>query len=82
MAEQAARNVTNLGKYQPSGKTYQVALTFSGEAGASMSQLMRDLKTEDPNEVALRAIALLLSAQGKEILLRNPKSGATEAVEV
>lgn len=74
--------VTNLDKYKPSGKTYEVSLKFSGEAGASMRDLMEKLEVDNPNEVALRAIALLLSAQGKDILLRDPKTGRSEAVEV
>ena len=36
---------------------------------------------DNANEVAKRAIALLLSAQGKEILLRD-RNGKVEAVEV
>lgn len=75
-------NVESLAKYRPSGRKYQVSLTLSGEAGTSMSQLMTQLNAENPNEVVLRAIALLVSAQGKEILLRDRKTGTTEAIEV
>jgi len=77
-----SENVESLEKYRPGSRKYQVSLTLSGEAGASMSQLMTQLGAESPNEVVLRAIALLASAQGKEILLRDRKTGMTEAVEV
>jgi hypothetical protein len=75
-------NVESLAKYRPGSRKYQISLTLSGEAGASMSQLMTQLNAETPNEVVLRAIALLVSAQGKEILLRDRKSGMTETIEV
>jgi hypothetical protein len=75
-------NVESLEKYRPGGRKHQISLTLSGEAVASMSQLMTQLSTENPNEVVLRAIALLASAQGKEILLRDRKTGVTEAIEV
>jgi hypothetical protein len=65
----------------PAGKTYQVSLAFSGEASTAMSQLMINLGVDSPNEVAKRAIALLLSAQGKEVLLKDPKTGTTEAIQ-
>ena len=77
-----SENVESLESYRPTGRKYQVALTLSGGAGAAMSKLMTDLNADTPNEVVLRAIALLASAQGKEILLRDPKTGATEAIEV
>jgi hypothetical protein len=82
MAE--AKKVTNFADYQTTERPYEVSLTFSDEAGRSMRELMTRLGTEDPNEVALRAIGLLVSAsaQGKEILLRDPKSGVEEAVDI
>ena len=74
--------VESLLNYLPGSKRYQVFLTFSGEAGATMGSLMVTLNASSPNEVAKRAIALLVSAQGKEILLRDPKTGTTETVEI
>lgn len=80
MAE--SENVESLASYRPGSRKYQVSLTLSGEAGASMGLLMTQLNTGNPNEVVLRAIALLASAQGKDILLRDRKTGATEEIEV
>lgn len=75
-------NVEDLEEYKPGIKKYQVSLTFSGEAGVVMSELMNKLDVDSPNEVVKFTIALLLSAQGKEILLRDLKSGVVEVVEV
>jgi hypothetical protein len=75
-------NVESLANYKPVSKTYWVSLAFSGEAGSAMSELMTKLKVDNPNEVVKPALALLLSAQGKEILLRDPETGAVEMVEV
>jgi hypothetical protein len=75
-------NIESLAKYRPGTKKYQASLTFSGEASAVMAELMTSLEVDSPNEVLLRAIALLVSAQGKEILLRDLRTGALEAVEV
>lgn len=74
-------NVESLAMYKPGSRKYEVSLTFSGQAGVVMSELMTDLRVDTPNEVVKRAIPLLLSAQGKEILLRDPKTGAIEIVE-
>jgi hypothetical protein len=65
----------------PGTKKYDVSLSFSGDAARGISELMADLGAADANEVAKRAIGLLLSAQGKEILLRD-RNGKVEAVEV
>ena len=65
----------------PGGKPFQVSLTFSGDANTAMRKLMTNLGVDSPNEVAKRAIALLLSAQGKEVLLRDPKTGVTEVFD-
>jgi hypothetical protein len=75
-------NVESLAKYRSSAKKYQASLIFSDEAGTVMGELMTRLEVDSPNEVVLRAIALLVSARGKEILLRDLKTGAFEAVEV
>lgn len=75
-------NIESLEKYRLTTKKYQASLTFSGEAGEIMRELMSKLEVDSPNEVVLRAITLLVSAQGKEILLRDAKTGALEAVEV
>jgi hypothetical protein len=74
-------NVESLAKYKPISRNYEVSLTFSGEAGAAMSGLMADLGVKIPNEVVKLAIALLVSARGKEILLRDPVTGAIEVVD-
>lgn len=74
-------NVESLAMYRPYSRNYEVSLTFSGQAGAVMSELMTHLGVDTPNEVVKRAIPLLLSARGKEILLRDPKTGAIEIVE-
>lgn len=74
-------DVPNLDRYRPGTKKYQVSLAFSGDAAKDMDVLMINLKAASANEVAKRAIALLLSAQGKEILLRD-RSGKVETVEV
>ena len=74
--------VENLEKYRPVSRKYQVSLTFSGEAGTSMSDLISKLNVCDPDEVILRAIALLVSVQEKEVLIRDPKTGLVEIVEV
>jgi hypothetical protein len=76
-----AENVESLDQYRPRTRKYEVSLTFSGQAGAAMDELMVSLNVETPNEVVLHAIPLLLSAQGKEILLRDPKTGVVEVVE-
>jgi hypothetical protein len=74
-------NVESLTDYRPCEMKYEVSLSFSGQAGAVMSELMTNLHVDTPNDLAKRAIALLLSAQGKEILLRDPKTGGVRAVE-
>jgi hypothetical protein len=61
---------------------YEVSLTFSKDAGQAMSKLISDLGVASANEVAKRAIALLLEAVGKEIVLRDPKTGQTKAIDV
>ena len=78
-----ADSVTSLGQYQPSGKKYEVSLTFSGDAATDIKELMTWLGVDTPNEVALRAIALLHLARskGKEIALRDPK-GSYEDVDI
>jgi hypothetical protein len=75
-------NVESLAKYRPGTKKYQASLIFSGEASTAMRELMARLEVDSPNEVVLRSIALLVSAQGKEILLRDLRTGALESVEV
>jgi len=74
-------NVSSLADYQPENKKHVVSLSFSGGAATAISELMTTLQVPNANEVAKRAIALLLSAQGKEIILRNPKTGETQTVE-
>ena len=76
------QNVESLEKYMPGSEKYQVSLTFSGEAGARISELMAKLGVDTPNEVVKFTIALLLSAQGKEILFRDPETGVVQTVEV
>ena len=73
-------NVESLAMYRPSSREYEVSLTFSGQAAAVMSALMNDLDVDTPSEVIKHAIPLLLSTRGKEILLRDPKTGAIEIV--
>jgi len=76
--------VDSLDQYKPASKKigeYEVSLTFSGSAGRSISDLMEWLDVKTPNEVVLRAIALLLSAKGKEILLKD-NAGTVESVEI
>jgi hypothetical protein len=75
-------NIESLAKYKPDSKKYQVSLTFFGEAGAAMNELMRQLKVDSPNEVVKLTIALLVSARGKEILLKDRETGEVEVVEV
>jgi hypothetical protein len=75
-------NVEDLAKYLPGSKKYQVSLTFSGEAGTRISELMATLDVDTPNELVKITIALFLSAQGKEILFRDPRTGVVEVVEV
>lgn len=78
---ESAESVHSLNDYRPTGKTYQVSLTFSGDASQQIGDLMARLHTDDINEVVKRAIALLVSAKGKDILLRDPKTGSAEAVD-
>lgn len=73
--------VEDLDDYRPDAKRYEVSLEFSGNAAKAIDELMSYLGVANANEVAKRAIALLLSAQGKEILLKD-RSGKIEAVEV
>jgi hypothetical protein len=73
--------VQSLSNYRLSGKTYSVSLRFADEAADSMSELMAKLNTDNPNDVMRRAFALLLMTQGKQILLMDPETGTTEAVE-
>lgn len=75
-----AENVENLAKYRPRTREYEVSLTFSGQAAADMNELMSDLDVDTPSEVIKHAIPLLLSARGKEILLRDPKTGTIEII--
>ena len=77
----APENVENLATYRALTREYQVSLTFSGQAAAVISELMKDLGVDTPNEVVKQAIPLLLSARGKEILLRDPATGAIEIVK-
>jgi hypothetical protein len=74
--------IESLERYIPGGKKYEVSLTFSGEAGAKIGELMTKLDVDTPNEVVKLTIALLLSAQGKEILFRDPETGVVEVVDV
>jgi hypothetical protein len=74
-------NIESLANYKPRSKTYSVSLTFSGEACSVMSKLMAELKVDNPNEVIKPALSLLISALGKEILLRDPKTGIVDLVE-
>ena len=46
-----------------------------------MRNLMVHLKVDNPNEVIKPALSLLVSALGKEILLRDPKTGIIDLVE-
>lgn len=77
----AGETVENLDQYRSGSKKYEVSLTFSGQAGADMGELMGTLNAATANEVVLRAIGLLLTAQGKEILLKD-RNGQVESVEV
>ena len=82
VSEPTPENVERLDNYKPRGRTYKVSLIFAGEASSAISKLMTELKAENPNDVIKHALALLLSAQGKEILLRDPKTGAVTLVEI
>jgi hypothetical protein len=75
-------SVESLAKYKPGSRKYEVSLTFSGEAGATISGLMTELGVNSPNELVKLTIALLASARGKEILLRDPMTGVVEVVEL
>jgi hypothetical protein len=79
-----AEAVTSFDRYQPSGKKYEVSLSFSGDAAVDIKDLMAWLGVDSPNDVALRAIALLHLAQskGKELALRDPTSGSYEDVDI
>lgn len=81
LTQQVPENVESLEEYRPGIKTYRVAINFSGEAGAGISNLMAELNAGSPNEVVKRAVALLLSARGKEIILREPETGLVELVK-
>ena len=73
MAE--SETVESLDKYRPGSKKlgeYEVSLTFSGSAGKNIMTLWTGSTLQTPNEVVLRAFGLLLSAKGKEILLKDP----------
>lgn len=74
--------IDSLAEYRPGSTTYEVSLTFKGEAGILFGMLMSEFNTDNPNEVVKRGIALLMSAHGKEILLKDPKTGAIEIVEI
>jgi len=80
-ARSVPENVENLEGYRPGIKIYHVSINFSGEAGAGIRDLMTDLGAESPNEVVKRAVALLLSVRGKEIIVREPRTGMLELVE-
>ena len=84
MTQPKRKSVDNFETYEASEKPVEVSLSLSGAAGRSLRQLMTRLNTDDPNEVALRAIGLLVSAtsQGKEILFRDPKTDTEEAVDI
>jgi len=75
-------NVESLESYRPGPEKYEVSLTFSGDAGESVRELIAELNAASPNELVVRAIALLCSARGKEILLIDPRTGHSEAVEI
>jgi hypothetical protein len=76
--------VTSFNKYQPASREYEVSLTFSGDAATDIKDLMKWLNVKTPNEVALRAIALLhlAKSKGKEIALRDPRNDTYEDVEI
>jgi hypothetical protein len=80
MTQPKPENVTNIGKLAE--KQYEVYLKFSDDAGEAMSDLITSLGADSANEVAKRAIALLLEAVGKEILLKDPKTGKTRAIDI
>lgn len=73
--------VESLVDYMPRVMTHEVSLTFSGQAWAVMGKLMTSLDVDTANEVVKRAIPLLIWAQEKEILLRDPRTGMVEIVE-
>lgn len=81
MVPSGPENVPSLTDYLPNAKKYEVSLSFTGEAAKAIDDLMDSLEVDSANEVAKRAIALLLSAQGKEILLKD-RNGKIQAVVV
>jgi len=81
-ARAGVEHVESLANYKPVSRHYEVSLSLSGEAGVAMSGLMTDLGVNSPNEVVKLTIALLVSARGKEILLRDLMTGTVEVVNL
>jgi hypothetical protein len=66
----------------PSRSPLRISLEFTGEAAAELADLMSKLKTTDADSLALKALGLLASAKGKEIILRDPLTGDTAGVDL
>lgn len=79
--QSVTESVESLAEYRPRSRKYEVSLTFSGDAGTALSELMTELGVSSANEVVKLSIALLVSARGKEILLRDPKTAIVEIAE-
>lgn len=59
----------------------ELKLAFSGDAYAKIEMLQKHMRgVKDGEGVILKAIALLLKARGKQIQIRDPKTGDVEIV--
>ena len=66
MAPKPVRSIERL-----SGEEESVTVTFTGDALRVLRNLQTELKVANEEEVVLRGVQLLLSAVGKEVVLRD-----------
>lgn len=57
-----------------------VTVRFEGDAYDTLTKLKQDLGVSDEEAVVRKAVALLVTAQGKEVLLRS--GGQTQSVRL
>ena len=64
-------------------KKQQLEVTFSGQAYEEINKLVKELQNvNDGTEVILRGLGLLISARGKDVILKDKHSGASEVVDI
>lgn len=64
-------------------KKQQIEVVFTGQAYDEISKLVEELQNvNNGKEVVLRGLELLISARGKDIILKDKHSGASEFLTI